>query len=73
MGRQCEFEGLSEDVTPGALLLVCKALRKRADIDVLSVFGWPLGADRSSETERIDLPIEQLTEVLGTRNCVRPA
>ena len=66
LGRQCEFEGLSEDVTPGALLLACKALRKRADIDVLSIFRWPLGTDRSPESERIDLPIEQITEVLGT-------
>ena len=49
LGRQCEFEGLSEDVTPGALLLACKALRKRADIDVLSIFRWPLGTDRSPE------------------------
>ncbi len=72
LGRQCEFEGLGQDAARGDLLLACKALRKRADIDVLSIFRWSLDAVDGIEPERLSLPVEQITAILGTSK-LRPS
>lgn len=66
LGSRCEFEGLGEDVARSDLLLVCKELRKGADIDVLSVYRWHVGQRGAAEPERIHLPVAQITTMLGT-------
>jgi uncharacterized protein YjiK len=66
LGKQCEIEGLAQDPVAGYLLLVCKKVRKKADISTLSVFIWRPGEDHVDPDERIELPVTEILASLGT-------
>jgi len=67
LGKQCEIEGLAQDPVAGTLLLVCKKVRKKADISTLSVFTWRPGENRVDPDERIELPVNEILVSLNTR------
>lgn len=72
LGDECEIEGLGQDRAEGTLLLVCKALRKKASIRRLAVFTWSV-AERAPDVDATILLPE--TQILGRlkRNRLRPS
>jgi uncharacterized protein YjiK len=64
---ECEFEGLATDKRSNRLLLLCKDLRKKADIDTLAIYPWPLDTQEVDQSARIDLPIPEISAALRTR------
>ena len=67
LGDECEFEGLTPAADGGALLLLCKNVRKGAEIDVVSVFEWRLGAQPNAIAGSVPLPVAAIREALGKR------
>ncbi len=66
LGKQCEIEGLAQDPELSQLLLVCKKVRKKADISKLSVFVWTAGDTEVDLNARIELPTEKILEKIET-------
>ena len=64
LGSQCEFEGLAADTAGGRLLLLCKELRRKADIDTLTIFVWRIDEESIAPDEAIRLPVERIEEAL---------
>ena len=67
LGDECEFEGLAADESANHLLLLCKNVRKKADIDTLSIFAWDIGSEELVPEARIELPIRDISMALRTR------
>lgn len=72
LAQQCEFEGLAEDPRAARLLLLCKNLHKKADIDELSIFAWDIGQQRIDAAQRIRLPVDAIRQELGA-DSLRPS
>ena len=64
---ECEFEGLATDIRSNRLLLVCKRLRKKADIEILSIYPWPIEEAKVDQSARIEIPIRDISVALRTR------
>lgn len=62
LGAQCEFEGLAADAPARRLLLLCKQVRRRADVDGLQVFIWDI--DAAKATDSLPLPVDDITRAL---------
>ena len=67
LGDECEFEGLAVDGSAKHLLLLCKNVRKKADIDTLSIFAWDIESQDLLPEARIELPIRDISMALRTR------
>ncbi|MEM9209718.1 MAG: SdiA-regulated domain-containing protein, partial [Pseudomonadota bacterium] len=68
LGDECEFEGLAADNAAGRLLLLCKNIRKKANIDTLSIFAWDAARRALLPDGRIELPIRDISLALRTRH-----
>jgi len=64
---ECEFEGLAEDPAGNRLLLLCKNLGKKADIDTLAIFPWDLEARAVDRAGIIYLPVADILRALQMR------
>ncbi len=64
---ECEFEGLAADAASRRLLLLCKRVQKKADIDTLSIFVWDTTNTEILPEERIELPIRDISLALRSR------
>ena len=62
---ECEFEGLTSTADGRHLLLLCKATRRRASIDALSIFTWSI--EEHVVTSRRALPLDDISVNLGMR------
>lgn len=67
VGDECEFEGLATDIRRNRLLLLCKGLHKKADIEVLSIYPWLLDEHKVDQSARIALPVHDISAALRTR------
>jgi uncharacterized protein YjiK len=65
LAKQCEFEGLAVDPQSAGLLLLCKNVLGKADIDSLSIFAWDIQQRRVDESQRIVLPMDAIRARLG--------
>lgn len=72
LARQCEFEGLAVDPRAPRLLLLCKNLRRKADIETLSIVAWDIPERRVDESRRIELPVAAIKARLGI-DSLRPS
>ena len=72
LSGECEFEGLAADRAAGRLLLLCKDVRKKADIDTLSIFAWDATSSAVVPDARIELPIREISMALRSRR-LRPS
>jgi uncharacterized protein YjiK len=68
LGDQCEFEGLAEDLKRNRLLLLCKDVKRGADIDELAIFAWDLRSRSAEVEDRIELPFEDISRQLRSRH-----
>ncbi len=65
---ECEFEGLAHDRSGERLLLLCKKLKKKADIEMLSIFPWIIESEEIDFDGRIELPIRDISMRLRVRH-----
>ncbi len=66
IGKECELEGLAQDVERRRLLLICKNM---ADNDVaLTVFVWLLDDDRIDGDQQFELPVSDIMMRLKTKS-----
>lgn len=72
LGSECEFEGLTSAADSASLLLLCKNVRKSADIDVVTLFEWRLDAQPNALGASTALPVDAIRAALGTRR-LRPS
>lgn len=63
---ECEFEGLATSRDGKRLLLLCKEVRKRSDIDTLSIFTWDIENESLVPEERQALPVAAIADALGS-------
>ena len=64
LGSQCEFEGLAADAAGERLLLLCKEVRRKADIDTLTIFVWRIAGESNAPEDALRLPVELIAEAL---------
>lgn len=64
---ECEFEGLADDIAGNRLLLVCKDLKKKADIDRLAIYPWSLDEQKVDQSARLSLPLNEISMSLRLR------
>ena len=67
LGSECEFEGLAADRSAGRLLLLCKNVRKKAEIDTLSIYAWDAASEKLLPKDQIELPIRDISLALRLR------
>ena len=67
LGDECEFEGLAADESAGRLLLLCKNVLKKADIDTLSIYPWDATTTSVVFRDRIELPVREISMALRSR------
>ncbi len=67
LGSECEFEGLAADPAGRRLLLLCKNVRKKADIDTLSIYVWDAVGETLLPRDRIELPVADISLALRSR------
>ncbi len=67
LGNECEFEGLAADGSNQRLLLLCKNVHKKSDIDTLSIFLWDVSSASVVDDERIELPVTDISMALRSR------
>jgi len=65
---ECEFEGLGYDAAGSRLLLLCKDVRKKAEIDTLAIFPWDIERGAADESAAIRLPIREISMALRVRS-----
>jgi uncharacterized protein YjiK len=66
LGKQCEIEGLTASAALHSLFLVCKRVKKKADVDGLKVFSWSIDDARLDEGSTFVLPRRKIRTRLGT-------
>lgn len=64
VGRSCEIEGLTARQAGGALLLLCKNLRRGSELDGLAIFVWSPAERRVLHAETIMLPDRRIVNEL---------
>lgn len=66
LGEQCEIEGLAQDPANGRLLLICKDVHKKADVEVLSIYAWHPGSRGVDINDRLELPVDEILASIQT-------
>ena len=64
---ECEFEGLAEDLARNRLLLLCKNLGKKSEIDRLAIFPWDLETRAIVRSDIVYLPVADIARGLRMR------
>lgn len=71
-GRSCEIEGLAHRRAEGVLLLLCKQLRRDAELESLAVFSWSIADRKLLPGQTVLLPEERILAELQ-RDRLRPS
>ena len=66
LGDECEFEGLAYEPEGSRLLLLCKAVRRKAATETLSIFTWDLSSGEIDPQRTIELPVGDIAARLQT-------
>jgi uncharacterized protein YjiK len=64
LGDSCEFEGLAFRPGDRVLLLLCKKIRKKSDLEALTIFVWSTADRRVDPAKSISLPDRDIAAAL---------
>jgi len=65
LGDECEFEGLAANEQSGRLLMVCKESKKKKK--GIRIFEWLAAGDSEKEATEIQLPEDEISEILDEK------
>jgi uncharacterized protein YjiK len=67
LGERCEVEGLAYEAAAGALLLLCKEMRRKWARGEVLIYAWSLRSRRLEASPRIAVTYATLSRITGAR------